>query len=92
MTPLLTLSAKELADEVRFFLSEGRFVNVEFRKKDGTQRFAVVTSNLMYIPPHQHPKYVRSVPAGYIVMYDRDKMDWISCHESQVTGVIPLSK
>jgi|LakMenE18May11ns_1017448.scaffolds.fasta_scaffold9327592_2 hypothetical protein len=92
MTPLLTISAKELADEVRFFLSEGRSVKIEFRKKDGTQRNALVTSNLMYIPPHQHPKYVRSVPAGYIVMFDRDKMDWISCHESQVTGVMPLPR
>jgi hypothetical protein len=90
MTPLLTISSKQLADEVRFFLSEGRSVKVEFIKKDGTRREARVTSNLMYIPPQQHPKYVRSVPAGYIVMFDRDKVDWISCHESQVTGVMPL--
>ena len=92
MTPLLTMSAKDIANEVRFFLSEGRSVNIEFRKKDGTQRTALAPSSLMYIPPHKHPKYVRRVPAGYIVMFDRDKVDWISCHETQVTGVIPLPK
>jgi hypothetical protein len=78
---------KELADDARFFLSEGRHIRIRFTKKDGTERVAVVTSNLSRIPAHKHPKYVRSVPPGYLAMFDRDKGDWISCHESQVIGV-----
>lgn len=93
MTPLIltpvkpAYTPKELADDARFFLSEGRYIRIRFTKKDGTERIAVVTSNLSRIPADKHPKYVRSVPAGYLAMFDHDKGDWISCHESQVIGV-----
>ena len=84
MTPMLrTFTAKEIANEIRYFLSTGKRIKVLFKKKDGTEREAFVTTNQEYIPNAKLPKYVRSVPAVMIVMYDLEKKDWISFHESQ---------
>ena len=84
MTPMLpTFTAKEISDEIRFSLSSGKRIKVLFKKKDGTEREAFVTTNQEYIPHKKLPKYVRSVPAGMVVMYDLEKKDWISFHESQ---------
>lgn len=77
------MSPKEIADEIRFSLSMGARVRVCFRKKDGTERFAIITSNQAEIPLDKLPKYVRSVPAGMVTAFDLDKQDWISFHESQ---------
>ncbi len=84
MTPMLsTFTPKEISDEIRYFLSTGKRIKVLFKKKDGTEREAFVTTNQEYIPHKKLPKYVRSVPAGMVVMYDIEKKDWISFHESQ---------
>jgi hypothetical protein len=84
MTPMLsTFTPKEISDEIRYFLSTGKRIKVLFKKKDGTEREAFVTTNQEYIPHKKLPKYVRSVPAGMVVMYDLEKKDWISFHESQ---------
>ena len=84
MTPMLsTFTPKEISDEIRYFLSTGKRIRVLFKKKDGTEREAFVTTNQEYIPHKKLPKYVRSVPAGMVVMYDIEKKDWISFHESQ---------
>ncbi len=84
MTPMLsTFTPKEISDEIRYFLSTGKRIRVLFKKKDGTEREAFVTTNQEYIPHKKLPKYVRSVPAGMVVMYDLEKKDWISFHESQ---------
>ena len=62
MTPLVltpvkpAYTSKELADDARFFLSEGRHIRIRFIKKDGTERTAVVTSNLSCIPADKHPR------------------------------------
>jgi len=80
---LSTFTPKEISDEIRYFLSTGKRIRVLFKKKDGTEREAFVTTNQEYIPHKKLPKYVRSVPAGMVVMYDLEKKDWISFHESQ---------
>jgi len=80
---LSTFTPKEISDEIRYFLSTGKRIKVLFKKKDGTEREAFVTTNQEYIPHKKLPKYVRSVPAGMVVMYDLEKKDWISFHESQ---------
>jgi len=80
---LSTFTPKEISDEIRYFLSTGKRIKVLFKKKDGTEREAFVTTNQEYIPHKKLPKYVRSVPAGMVVMYDIEKKDWISFHESQ---------
>jgi len=80
---LSTFTPKEISDEIRYFLSTGKRIRVLFKKKDGTEREAFVTTNQEYIPHKKLPKYVRSVPAGMVVMYDIEKKDWISFHESQ---------
>lgn len=80
---LNTFTPKEIADEIRFLLSQGKRIKVFFKKKDGSKREAFITTNQSYIPNGKLPKYVRSVPAGMVVAFDLDKKDWISFHQSQ---------
>ena len=77
------MTPKEIADEIRFSLSMGGRVHVRFRKKDGSIRMAVVTTNQAEIPQNKLPKYVRSVPAGMVTAFDIHKGDWISFREDQ---------
>lgn len=80
---LSVYTPKEIANEIRFSLSSGKRIKVLFKKKDGTEREAFITTNQTYIPHTKLPKYVRSVPAGMVVAFDIEKNDWISFHESQ---------
>jgi hypothetical protein len=88
MTDIYT--PKEISDEIRYLLSKGMRITVRFTKKDGTPRSAIVTTNQGLIPRSKLPKYVRSVPAGMVVAFDVEKMDWISFHESQATSFSEL--
>lgn len=82
------MTPKEIADEIRFSLSEGRTIDVRFIKKDGTERTATITTNQAIIPLDKLPKYVRSVPAGMVTAFDINKGDWISFREGQADGMV----
>jgi hypothetical protein len=77
--------------ELRTLLSGGYVVNVAFQKKDGTIRKAQITRNLRLIPNTSHPKNVRKVDPKYIFVFDLDKQDWISFHESQFLSLSPFA-
>lgn len=86
----MTMTTTDIS-ELRTLLSGGYVVNVSFQKKDGTIREAQVTRNLRLIPIEFHPKNVRKVDPKYIFVFDRDKQDWISFHESQFLSLSPFA-
>ena len=86
----MTMTTTDIS-ELRTLLSGGYVVDVSFQKKDGTIRKAQVTRNLRLIPLGSHPKNVRKVDPKYIFVFDCDKQDWISFHESQFLSLSPFA-
>ena len=64
---------------------------ITFRKKDGTVRVLLGTTDLAKIPANDHPKGGRA-PNGTIVAYDLKKMAWRSFIPKTVISVTNVSK
>jgi len=73
--------SNKLINTVRINLSNGGYVGLVFKKKDGTDREAVITRNLTHIPVDKHPKFVRADNPDYICGFDVGKGDWIRFHK-----------
>lgn len=78
---------RDLSLDLRYMLSMGIVITVEFKKKDGTLRKAVITTNQMRMPESKLPKYKRPSNPKMITAFDIDKGDWISFHEDQLLSV-----
>lgn len=79
--------SQTLAKTARVRLSNGDLVRLVFRKKDGTEREAVITRNLTCIPVDKHPKFVRADHPDYICGFDIGKGDWIRFHKDALLAV-----
>jgi len=78
----MTLTATEIARDIRAFLSTGAVLRVKFRKVDGSETDRYITRNQDYIPEGSRPKYVRAENPHYVVAWDVEKKGWIRFHES----------
>jgi hypothetical protein len=84
---------QELANIIRTALSNGEFINVTFKKVDGTTACdRKITRNLLLIPKDKHPKFVRGENPHYITAFDLKKGDWIRFHEDSIIGVMGFSR
>jgi len=63
---------------LRQLLSEGRIVQIIFKKKDGTDRQMNGTTNLSVVGPENKPKFVRSTSPDVVALFDMDCMEWRS--------------
>jgi len=63
---------------LRQLLSEGRIVQIIFKKKDGTDRQMTGTTNLSVVGPENKPKFVRSTSPDVVALFDMDCMEWRS--------------
>jgi hypothetical protein len=63
---------------LRQLLSEGRIVQIIFKKKDGTDRQMKATTNLSVVGPENKPKFVRSTSPDVVALFDLDCMEWRS--------------
>lgn len=87
----MTIKAEKAADVLRSKLREGE-VNFVFKKKDGSRRPAVGTTNLDLIPQDLWPKGMNddaeTVKNESIVTYfDREKGAWRSCKVENILEV-----
>jgi|688.fasta_scaffold994167_2 hypothetical protein len=79
--------SNKLINTVRISLSNGNLVRLVFKKKDGSDREAVITRNLTCIPVDKHPKFVRADNPDYICGFDVGKGDWIRFHKDALQMV-----
>lgn len=84
----MQIERSELALDLRYFLSTGIAITVTFKKKDGTERKAVITLNQARMPTAKLPKYKRPSNPHIICAFDLDKSDWISFHEDQLLTIM----
>lgn len=70
------------------FNALGGVALVIFRKKDGTLREMVCTTNLDLVPLGQQPKGTRGAgPPGLIKAYDLNKNEWRSFYDTSVISL-----
>lgn len=67
-------------------------VNFVFRKKDGSRRAAVGTTNLVVIPQDQWPKDMGAeikAPKNdsVVTYYDMEKLSWRSCRADSILEI-----
>jgi hypothetical protein len=62
---------------LRQLLSEGRVVQITFKKKDGTDRQMTGTTNLALVGDNK-PKFVRATSPDVVALFDLDCMEWRS--------------
>ena len=55
-----------------------RVVQFAFKKKDGTLRTALGTTNLSSIPAERHPLGVRESSPSVVTFFDMEKRQWRS--------------
>lgn len=86
------IKAYEAADRLREKLSQGETKFV-FKKKDGTIRPAVGTTNLDLVPQDLWPKDMsgdyeeREKQSTNIKFFDLDKLAWRSCNENSIKSI-----
>ncbi len=78
----MTITATEIARDIRVSLSTGAVIRVKFRKVDGSDTERYITRNQDFIPEGSRPKYVRAENPHYVVAWDVEKKGWIRFHES----------
>ena len=78
----MTITATEIARDIRVSLSTGAVIRVKFRKVDGSETDRYITRNQDFIPEGSRPKYVKAENPHYVVAWDVEKKGWIRFHES----------
>jgi hypothetical protein len=85
------IKSKEAAATLREKLQQGG-THFVFRKKDGSRREAIGTTNLVVIPQDQWPKDMGAeikAPKNESVVtyYDMEKLSWRSCRTDSILEV-----
>lgn len=86
----MAIKSTEAGDILRSKLREGE-VNFVFRKKDGTRRVAVGTTNFDLIPEDLHPKgegdenTVRN--EALVTYFDKEKQSWRTCKVESILEI-----
>lgn len=84
------IEAHEAADRLREKLSQGETKFV-FRKKDGTIRPAVGTTNLDLIPQDLWPKDMsgeyKPKDESYVTFFDLEKLAWRTCKAENIIAI-----
>ena len=65
------------AEILRARLNEGR-LEFAFKKKDGSLRTAIGTTDLSSIPREAHPQGVREASNKVVTFFDLEKLEWRS--------------
>ena len=73
-----------MATTLRHHLSRGSVVFVRFRKKDGSIRHMICTTNKSYIPVSQQPRHGMTYDPSQIRVYDLVAKEWRSMIEQNV--------
>ena len=87
----MKLTSENVADVLREKLLT-ETVNFVFRKKDGSRREAIGTTNLVVIPQDQWPKDMGAeikAPKNdsVVTYYDMEKLSWRSCRADSIINV-----
>lgn len=87
----MKLTSRNVADVLREKLLT-ETVRFAFRKKDGSRREAIGTTNLVVIPQDQWPKDMGAeikAPKNESVVtyYDMEKLSWRSCRADSILGI-----
>ena len=87
----MKLTSQNVADILREKLQQGG-VNFVFKKKDGSRREAIGTTNLVVIPQDQWPKDMGAeikAPKNESVVtyYDMEKLSWRSCRADSILEI-----
>jgi hypothetical protein len=73
-----------MATTLRQHLKNGSVVFVRFRKKDGSIRHMICTTNSSYIPNHLMPRHGMTYTPSQIRVYDLVAREWRSMIEENV--------
>jgi hypothetical protein len=75
-------------DELQKKLKRGK-VTFFFKKKDGTLRMAIGTTQLRFVPAEKHPKGLREPSPLVVTYFDILKKDWRSVSISEEIFIQP---
>lgn len=67
-------------------------VKFKFIKKDGSERIAIGSTNLNFIPTEFHPKTGKASSDKVIVFFDLEKLSWRSLSISSAYEIIELKE